>query len=103
MVEFAGVKREDKENSQWAADSRKEWRAGVEKIDMNLAVAAVFAEDDGGGRKHSPNVRRKSSPGTRSKTSAMDLQGYEWRLGKAIVVLESARRGLRRHIYRSRV
>ena len=29
----------------------------------------------------------------------MDLRGYEWRLEKAILVLESARRGLRQHIY----
>jgi len=102
-MEFAGDKREDEENGQRVVDSRKEWRRGVEEIDTNLTVAAVFTGDDGGGRKHSPKVRRKSSPGMRSKTSTMDLRGYEWRLGKAIVLLESARRGLRRHIYRSRV
>ena len=62
---------------------------------MNLGMVTVFAEDAG--------VGRKSSPETRSETSAMDLRGYGWRLEKAIVLLESARRGLRRHIYRSRV
>ena len=70
---------------------------------MNLVMVTVFAEDAGVGRKSSPNFHRKSSPETRFETSAMDLRGYEWRLEKAIVLLESARRGLRRHIYRSRV
>jgi hypothetical protein len=84
-------------------DLQNEWRAGVEDDETHLAAVTVFVEDAGVGRKTSPNLHRKSSPETRSKTSAMDLRGYERRLGKAIILLESARRGLRRHIYRSRV
>ena len=86
-----------------AVDSPKRMHDDVEEIKTNLAAATVFTRDAGDDRKRSPKVRRKSSPETRSKTSTMDLRGYEWRLGKAIVLLESARRGLRRHIYRSRV
>jgi hypothetical protein len=92
-----------KETGQTDMDLQNEWRAGVEDDETHLAAVTVFAEDAGVGRKTSPNLHRKSSPETRSKTSAMDLRGYERRLGKAIVLLESARRGLRRHIYRSRV
>jgi hypothetical protein len=41
--------------------------------------------------------------GNKCKTSAIDLQGYEWRLAKRVVLLKSTHRGLRRHIYKSRV
>ena len=84
-------------------DLRNERRAGVEDNETNLGMVTVSAGDAGDGRKRSPNVRRKSSPETRSETSAMDLRAYERRLGKAIVLLEPARRGLHRHIYMSRV
>jgi hypothetical protein len=100
---FSPEKRKKRLGKRTDTDSRKERRAGVEKIEANLRVVTVFAGDDGDGRKSSPNFYRRSSPEVRSKTSAMDLRGYEWRLEKAIVLLESARRGLRRHIYRSRV
>ena len=86
-----------------AVNSPKRRHDDVEEIKTNLAAVTVFTREAGDGWKRSPKDRRKSSPETRSKTSAMDLRGYEWRLGKAIVLLESARRGLRRHIYRSRV
>jgi hypothetical protein len=103
-MELLTGKREIKLGKQrTSTDSRNEWRAGVEKIKTNLRVVTVFAEDAGDVRKPSPKVRRKSSSGKRSKTSAMDLRGYERRLVKAIILLESARRELRRHIYRSRV
>jgi hypothetical protein len=65
-------------------DSRKGWRAGVENDETNLAAVTVFAEDAGVGRKTSP---------------ALDLRGYERRLEIRVVLLESARRELRRHIY----
>jgi len=80
-------------------DLQNEQCASVEEIEMNFGMVTVFAEDDGGGRKRSPNFHRRSSPEVRSKTSASDLRGFEWRLEKAIVLMESARRGLRRHIY----
>jgi hypothetical protein len=82
---------------------QNEQRAGVEDDETNLGMVTVSAGDAGDGRKRSPNVRRKSSPETRSETSAMDLRSYERRLGKSVVLLKSARQGLRRHIYRSRV
>jgi hypothetical protein len=33
-------------------DSQKGWRAGVEEIDTNLTVAAVFAGDEATGKAH---------------------------------------------------
>jgi hypothetical protein len=70
---------------------------------MNLGVEAEFVGDEKRGRKNSLNVRRKSSLEMRCKTSAIDLRGYEWRLAKRVVLLKPVCRGLRRHIYRSRV
>jgi hypothetical protein len=40
-------------------DSQNERRAGVEEIEMNLAVEAEFTRDGRGGRKSSPNLCRK--------------------------------------------
>ena len=62
-------------------------------------VVTVFAEDAGDGRKRSSKIHRKSSSEARCRTSALDLGGYERRLGKRIVLLESTHRGLHRHIY----
>jgi hypothetical protein len=40
-------------------DSRNERRDGVEDDETNLGVEAEFARDVRGGRKSSPNLRRK--------------------------------------------
>ena len=71
-------------------DSANEGRAGVEDDEIYLVVVTVFAGDVRGGRKSSPKVRRKPS---------CDLRGYEWRLEKRAVLLESSRREEHRHIY----
>jgi len=84
-------------------DLRNKWRAGVEDDETNLGTVTVSAGDARDGRKHSPNVCWKISPETRSETSAIDLWSYERRLRRRVVLLKSAHRGLRRHIYRSRV
>ena len=59
---------------------------------MDLVVVTVSAEDAGDGQKRSPKIRRKSLSEARCRTSALDLGGYERRLGKRIVLLESSRR-----------
>jgi len=38
---------------------QNEQRAGVEVDETNFRVVTVFAEDNGGGRKSSPNVHGK--------------------------------------------
>ena len=70
---------------------------------MNLGVVTVSAEDARVGQKTSPNVHHKSSHEARSETSALDLEQTEWRLEIWFVLLEPAREGEWRHIYRSRV
>jgi hypothetical protein len=70
---------------------------------MNLGVEAEFAGDEKRDRKSSPKVRRKFVGALDFETSALDLGGYEWQLAKRAVLSDSARRGLRRHIYSVRV
>jgi hypothetical protein len=81
-------------------DSIKGIHYGEEDDETNLLVVAVPVGVGRDGRKSSPNVRRNPS---RDETSAIDSGSSVWRLAKRFSDLDSARRGLHRHIYRSRV
>jgi hypothetical protein len=56
---LAAGKRKTMERDQTVIDSRKERCAGEEDNETNLGVEAEFAGDVRGGRKSSPNHRRK--------------------------------------------
>ena len=87
------MKLEDSENDEWITYLCKLRHDSVEEIETNLVVVTVSVEDTGDGRKRSPKVRWKSSSETRCRTSTLDLGGYERRLGKPIVLLESSLEG----------
>ena len=72
-------------------DLRKEGHHGEENDEIYLVVVVLMPERDGLAGKARRRVRRKPS--------FFKLRGYEWRLEKRAVLLESSRRGLHRHMY----
>jgi hypothetical protein len=59
MDDLVGKEGERLRNDETVMDSRKEWQDGVENDEIYLLVVTVFAGDVRGGRKSSPNLRRK--------------------------------------------
>ena len=73
---------------------------GEENDEGYLVVVVEFTGTRRTDRKSSPECSPEKFTGG---TSALDLEQTEWRLEIGFVLLESAREGERRHIYRSRV